>query len=578
MTMRLTIVILVFASLARAQEAAPDPAKRVEGLIAELKAAGWAVPGDAPRVEQREVEACLDDVETLQALVPEAHFVGVRHLLRAWIGEDPGEPGALKRLAARGRLAKLAAYYQPAFTGPGGGRIVLVRSALAKEAAALGEQELTLAHELMHTWQDRTRGLRAMHRGAITTEAYDVRSCLVEGEAEVGALAVALARRKQSLAEVDPRELELADALMDALVGEAARMHLVHGRRLVLAALKQGGREAVDALFEEPPATAEQVLHPAKRGQDAPTLLPPFAWPDAAPRRLAVACDDTLGELRLAGLLAAGDPSRADEAFVAATGWDGDRLRVFSDAEGRWALAWRTAWDRPVDAEQFEAAWRARAKNPLSRVRRAGRVVEVLGGSTLDLVEALLAIPAPVVAEADPRDATTTEAAERDRPRRAPAVREEDGERVGFADAGVSLLLPRGWQQANRGRVKVFMAPAADDGDGFRDNLTVVFQPDPIGDDLAAHERANREQIAAIGGKLLAMERVERDGRAWLRYELTMVPPGQPGAQEIQCVGVLFPLDGRIVVITGTFLPARAGRVRASMNAILDSMKFDTSR
>lgn len=569
-------LVLGIAALGRAQDAA-DPARRVEGLIAELKAAGWALPGDPPRVEEREVDACVDDVEKQQALLPAAHFVGARHLLRAWVGEDPGDGAALKRLAARGRLEALAAYYQPAFTGPGGGRIVLVKSAAAKRAAALGDPDLLLVHELVHAWQDRTRGLRAVHQGATTTEAFDVRSCLLEGEAEVGALAVALARKRVALADLDPRELELADAVGDVLVGEAARMQYVHGRRLVLAELKRGGRAAVDALFEAPPATVEQVLHPAKRGHDAPTLLPPVAWPDAAPRALEVACDDTLGELRVAALLAAGDRSaaRTEEAFVAATGWDGDRLRVFADAEGRWALAWRTAWDRPVDAEQFEQAWTSRAKNPLTRVRRAGRVVEVFGASEPALVEALLAVPTPAVADADPADATTTEAAERDRPRRGPAVREEGGERVAFPDAGVSLLVPTGWQAANQGRLKVFLAPPADDGNGFRDNLTVVFQPDPIGDDLAAHEQANRAQVEQLGGKLLAMEQVRRDGRAWLRYEFTMVPPGQPGQQVIQCVGVLFPLDGRIVVITGTFLPARAARVRATLSGILDSMKFE---
>jgi hypothetical protein len=42
-----------------------------------------------------------------------------------------------------------------------------------------------------------------------------------------------------------------------------------------------------------------------------------------------------------------------EEATLAATGWDGDRIRLLRDHAGSLALFWVSTWDSPHDAEQF---------------------------------------------------------------------------------------------------------------------------------------------------------------------------------------------------------------------------------
>jgi hypothetical protein len=50
-----------------------------------------------------------------------------------------------------------------------------------------------------------------------------------------------------------------------------------------------------------------------------------------------------------------GVPQAAAE--VGADGWGGDHLTVATDAAGDWALGWRIAWDAPIEATEFEAAY-----------------------------------------------------------------------------------------------------------------------------------------------------------------------------------------------------------------------------
>jgi hypothetical protein len=115
---------------------------------------------------------------------------------------------------------------------------------------------------------------------------------------------------------------------------------------------------------------------------------PPGAW------QLA---QGTLGELLLRSLLEPG-------AERAAEGWGGDGWRLY-DAGSKTLLLWRSEWDTPADAREFEAALRARferhgtrepARNGfdmfrnhdgfLFAVRGGGDAVELVSGDDPSLV------------------------------------------------------------------------------------------------------------------------------------------------------------------------------------------------
>lgn len=130
------------------------------------------------------------------------------------------------------------------------------------------------------------------------------------------------------------------------------------GRAFVGTLYEMGGWEAVNRAYADPPCSCEQVLHPERYlGQrDVPAGV---ALPDARAALGAgwsVVVRDTLGEfvlrLYLAKVL---DP---DVARQAADGWDGDVLVVWGHPDGRRAWAWRSVWDTPHEAAEFERALR----------------------------------------------------------------------------------------------------------------------------------------------------------------------------------------------------------------------------
>ena len=75
----------------------------------------------------------------------------------------------------------------------------------------------------------------------------------------------------------------------------------------------------------------------------------PLIAPPAGARLLS---EGTLGELLLRSLLEPGAES-------AALGWGGDGWRLY-DAGSHTLLFWRSEWDTPADAREFETALRAR--------------------------------------------------------------------------------------------------------------------------------------------------------------------------------------------------------------------------
>jgi hypothetical protein len=118
-----------------------------------------------------------------------------------------------------------------------------------------------------------------------------------------------------------------------------------------------GGWDAVDAAYEQPPASTEQVLHMEKYVSDERPV--DVADPDVA----ALLGDgwelvesSTVGEAMLGIWLGAMGVSQED-ADSAAAGWGGDRLSVAQGPGEQWAMAWRIGWDTPAEADQFQEAY-----------------------------------------------------------------------------------------------------------------------------------------------------------------------------------------------------------------------------
>ncbi len=243
-------------------------------------------------------------------------------------------------------------------------------------------QRTEIAHEIAHAVADQRFGLRRFLRLApegeprLDGDATRARLAVVEGDAVLTGLELA-----------DPQEGFLGP---HALGGLATRLRgasstgasstggwfealgeLTHVDGLVFVARVRARRpwSAVDALWSDPPASTEQILHPEKYDAcEAPTPVDAAALPTLS-RFGRPTASDVLGEWAIQTWLAATLP--AEIAARAAAGWGGDRAGVYAPqtpaplaapADGGAAvaplapLAWLTVWDDPAEADDFARA------------------------------------------------------------------------------------------------------------------------------------------------------------------------------------------------------------------------------
>ena len=126
----------------------------------------------------------------------------------------------------------------------------------------------------------------------------------------------------------------------------------------------------IDAIFQRPPSTMEQLLHPdkyiANEGAKPVTLA---SLEGALGAGWTKTYESTLGEYVLQNVLATGIPGDRTRASAGAAGWGGDRWAVYAFDEAK-LLHIATVWDTPNDASEFYASLIAGLRN------KGGQVTE----------------------------------------------------------------------------------------------------------------------------------------------------------------------------------------------------------
>jgi hypothetical protein len=235
---------------------------------------------------------------------------------------------------------------------------------IVERSGAFGPLEkTTLAHEFTHALQDQYFGLDSLDFDDTSQGDRSLaRLSLVEGDATL--LMTLWAQQHLTPEELlelirqssDPEGQALLDRLPPVLVAQTLFPY-TEGLEFVAALYQQGGYDAVDDAFRDPPDSTEQVIHPEWYLQrDDPVAVD---LPDAAgglgegwKERIS----DTLGELNVR--LWADESLASTDAEDAAEGWDGDRIALYENDGDAWAIAWVTAWDSDDDADEFAAAAR----------------------------------------------------------------------------------------------------------------------------------------------------------------------------------------------------------------------------
>jgi hypothetical protein len=302
--------------------------------------------------------------EVFDAEYPRAQADADARTLTAFGLLDPGTD--LRGLRQKILEENIAGFYDDR---PGRKRLYAVS---AKRTLTPANQ-IILSHELRHALQDQYMNTHSLLDDSIGD--YDDRRlallCLLEGDATFV--------MERFLLKRVPGGEESGGALSGSMplpappvegappvVRDQLVLPYTAGSEFVRAIWERGGWAAVRRAWDQPPASTEEVLHPAKYFTDERPRLVGVGY--APPGNPKVVSQGVLGEMLVRTLL-------GEAAADAASGWGGDAFRVW-DVGGRTLLVWRAEWDTPSSGGAFAQALRTRLSNVYgpSRAREAFEV------------------------------------------------------------------------------------------------------------------------------------------------------------------------------------------------------------
>ena len=226
-------------------------------------------------------------------------------------------------------------------------------------------ERVTYAHEFTHELQDGAFDLESLGLEEAAVDEGDRALAilsLVEGDA-VGAQTIWMAEHltPEDLTQVatdaaDPQMLDVL-ARTPAIILETALFPYQTGATFVQVLHTEGGYDAVNAAYDDPPESTEQIIHPELYlARERPIEVElPADLASSAGEGWTVDAQDTLGELQLrVWLREAG--IRGDHAREAAAGWGGDRLGLLGGPGGEDLVVVLTKWDTIRDARIFADA------------------------------------------------------------------------------------------------------------------------------------------------------------------------------------------------------------------------------
>ena len=203
-------------------------------------------------------------------------------------------------------------------------------------------------------------------------------------------------------------------ASMPLILQREYSLPFLEGRIFVDRLQESGGWAAVNAAWDRPPESTEQILHPKLYPDERPTTVVMDGLAGQLGNGWSEDWQQTMGELRIGVWLAdgAGGEQSGPRTAVklpranAAAGWGGDRLVSLNGPDGQWAVVWQTKWDSGQDVEQFtnaagkviaglDAAGIVAATDVSSGVSNPAVVLIANDAATLGSVADALGVPVP---------------------------------------------------------------------------------------------------------------------------------------------------------------------------------------
>lgn len=233
-----------------------------------------------------------------------------------------------------------------------------------------GPEHLTYAHEYTHVLQDQNydieNGLNYTDDACeVDTERCAAIQALLEGDATLSELNwfqyhASTQDQQQIIEYINAMNSPIYDSA-PAFLKDDFVFAYSQGLTFVQSFYDHGGWQAVDAIYNNPPVSTEQILHPSLYPSDAPI---PVDLPDLASalgEGWREVTRNQIGEWYTFLILArAANPNaRLDDptAQSAAAGWGGDEYLVLhNSASDSTAFVVKTIWDTAGEAAEFEDA------------------------------------------------------------------------------------------------------------------------------------------------------------------------------------------------------------------------------
>jgi hypothetical protein len=253
-------------------------------------------------------------------------------------------------------------------------------------------EQVVAAHELQHAVADQQLGRpRQAREGDEDADQRLASRAVVEGDAALtmhlfAQTSLTAQEREDLRAQLRERAAEGGLAAYPHYLRNELRFPYVEGKDFVCARYADGGWEAVDALYTDPPESSAAILFPERYGEE-PVAPQPLAGPGGRWERER---DDTFGAAQLLWLFRApgDDPDRSlDDPRAASGGWDGGRVGLWT--QGPRSVVGLAFTQRPGEADLCASVsdW-YRAAFPTARYGQpAGdEVLAAVGGSQTAVV------------------------------------------------------------------------------------------------------------------------------------------------------------------------------------------------
>jgi hypothetical protein len=249
------------------------------------------------------------------------------------------------------------------------------------------DQEIALVHELAHALADQHHHLgKYLKQGSPDDDAATAREAVMEGQATW--LTAQYVLRHGGKEETQPAGADGSEfpAFSNAplYVRESLVFPYNEGRKFQDALYRRLGRKSFDEVYENPPLSTQQILHPDAYLAGEKPLDPELPKPEAVfgkdARRFQALAEGSLGEFDHAVLLRQYVSGR--EGTEAATHWRGGTYRLYENKREKYpVLVFVSAWDSPESARKFFTLYQRVMKGKWKKMEIAENSQDEISGS-----------------------------------------------------------------------------------------------------------------------------------------------------------------------------------------------------